>query len=373
MLVLASAGVVAQASPAPSDAADAKALKEQVLAKSDRALLPAIERRLQSHLASEVAWGGYLAQRYQLGTATKMLSSAIRRWQEREGIESRLVCMHLVDGLLGVHAKVPSDVLLGLLDDPLTREGATALMLRDPAAHREALLQTALQPAAIYDCARYAAAVALIQKQMREPKLARGLLNSVPTQLKLRVVDAKPKQRPVATSCLFTDQHGDPAIVQKPNFPPLVLMRLSRRNVPHGTVEILCSDIGDGAPISFLRIESANYQPSIDAGGPSYPKLFPADSVRLLKALTGVEVDLYVAREHRYVDAKTLLEEFGAMQQEHCAKLDGVVAGLRRRGWLSKQEMPGYRIVVEQSIVDDRGDTSEALPPTPELPAVGKR
>jgi hypothetical protein len=95
--------------------------------------------------------------------------------------------------------------------------------------------------------------------------------------------------------------------------------------------------------------------------------------LNLLNHMSG----LRIARQSHYhevdwSDAETFLKSYTTPRDNLRRQLDRAVAAMRRKGWLGSDTPADFRLVLKESVSDERRDTKVALPEIPPAPALGK-
>jgi len=338
------------------------------LRDTDRLVLAVVTGKLESTEAADVAWGGYLANRYRLEPARDALLGALERWREVEGMEARVVRLHLVDGLIGARVNVPAEPLEFLLQDVLTRQGAFALMARQPRPNKDAILRAAMAPAEAFDPMREHAARVVTHFGLRSPAYAKFLLGNLQARFAVEVVDAESESQSWNSAEGWGGEFVPPALKQMRGFPPLVRLDLGSRASATEVLTIGVPIHGDDR-LQISREEDVVYEKwELQRG-----KLEVAPDRRSLEGtlsrIVGSKVDSARYRRHEWVDAAGYLR-IAEERDTMVAELDAVLAELRTRRWLAPEDLPGYRIPIEVVIEDRRGDRST---PLPVLPAIAKQ
>lgn len=336
----------------------------------DAQLLPQIERRLEADSATQVAWGGYLAQRYRLRGASRALCAALDRWKDRDGLEARIVRLHLVDGLLGIDAKVPAEQVEFLLKDKLTRAAAFAVIAGDAAANLEGLVRIALEPAEYNEIVRRAAGRLLVARGLRSPALAKHVLDNLKFSYNVIVTDVRELWDTV-------EAEGPSGAVEytktKAGFPPLVRIELSGWNSAKGTMRSVVPGLSGKSPIVLTRKEHARYQPTELERGRMRPALPGGELLCLLNHMSGVHQHSHSHhKELFWTNEKDFLARYVPDRDQLRKRLDKVVVGLRKKKWLPSDYPDDYRIQLAEVVHDERSNKSVDLPKIPEAPARAK-
>lgn len=340
----------------------------QGVQECDALLLPAVEKRLASESAADVAWGGYLAQRYQLRGATRELVKALSVWQEKYGMKARFVRLHLADALVGIRAHVPSEQMDILLRDPLTRSCAFAILASDPLVNREALIELAMSRAPHGDMERSAAGRLLVAKDLASKKFGQHILDHLDYHLAVTVEDKVSEDNRWNSAIGVGGGGAPPKEIEAPTgFPPLVRLTLMRSSEDEDTMRLLVADqFGDSAVV-LTREEGVTYKRfQLTAG-----RKQAADSswayAKLVARIARVDLGSYERQTVRFDNAESYLKTMCDLRDERQVKLATIVRCMRRDGWLGKDQ-PGFDVPLEIGIDDQRGDKSVPLPELPDAP-----
>jgi len=330
----------------------------------DALLLPGVEKRLASERAADVAWGGYLAQRYRLRGAARPLVQALSVWQKQYGLKARFVRLHLADALVGIRAHVPGEQMEILLRDPLTRSCAFAILANDPLVNREALIELAMSRAPHGDMARSAAGRLLVAKKMASQKFGRHILDHLDYHLAVTVTDGASDDNQWNSAVGLGGT--PPKEIEAPEgFPPLVRLTLMRSGHDEDTVRLLVPDRFGDSPVVLTREEGVTYKRyQLTAGGKQ-----AADSswayAKLVGRIARVDLGSFESQTVQFDNAENYLKTITAARDERRAKLKKIVQRMRRDGWLAK-DGPGVEVPLEIGIDDQRGDKSVPLPVLPD-------
>ena len=338
----------------------------------DAQILKSVEERLAADSPQQVAWGGYLAQRYRLRGASRALCAALDRWKHQEGLEARMTRLHLLDGLLGIGARVPTEQVEFLLNDKMTRAATLAVMAQDAAANLEGLARLAMAPAEWNDMARKSAARLLVARGLRSTRLGWHVVDNIKCGYSVWLTDGNGVDSSESEAAggrmvkylLTKTQAG---------FPPLVRIDLtSSQNAEAMVKMVVPGRVGEG-PIYLTRQEKAVYRPIDMEFGRlrELPSVF--ERLNLLKQMSGVRnLQLNTFRELHWTDAATFLSSYTKERDEIRAQLDLAIRQMRKKGWLGNETRPDFRIPLSETIEDMRGETAVALPEIPAPAELGK-
>lgn len=336
----------------------------------DAQILKTVEEKLSADAPQEVAWGGYLAQRYRLQGASRPLRAALDRWKDREGLKARMTRLHLLDGLLGIAARVPSEQVEYLLDDKMTRAAAFAVMARDPRANLEGLERLALASAEGDDLARTAAARLLIARGLRSQKLGWRIVKTIECHYYVAVTDGAE----IDTLEPWADGRKVKYVLTKtqPGFPPLVRIDLSTSQDSEQMMKMIVPGRVGNSPIYLTRKEKAVYRPIDMEFGRKVEHPALHERWNLFEKMAGVPADRFLSRDFAWKDAKTYIDAYTKDRDGLRRRLDKAVVAMRKKGWLGKDDEPEFRIPLKESVQDLREDKSTELPEIPPPPALGK-
>lgn len=334
----------------------------------DELLIERVKQKLASEVAGDVAWGGYLAQRYRLKSADRALLEALGKWRDRDGIEARVVRLHLVDGLVGVRAQVAVEQVEFLLEDPLTRDAAFGLLVGKPIPNREAILRAAMAPAEEEDSVRQVAAEVIVACGLRSPEYAQFLLRHLKSELKVTVIDARSGVGGVewSTSWWISTDYLRRGLERRPGFPPIVRLGFGSQSGESDSIPVTWPP--GRSPFVISRSEHVTYEVNKLRRGAAVesPPAILVEST--LARMAGRGLAARQNLEHDFVDAATFTQAVLAARAAQVSDLDAFVISLREQCWLRPDDLPGYRIPLEVKVYDDRGDKTVPLPELPPFP-----
>jgi hypothetical protein len=336
----------------------------------DAQLLREVQAKLNSEAPVDVAWGGYLSQRYRLKGATADLCKALERWQGVDKMIARVVRLHLADGLLGSGGKVPAAQVATLLNDPLTRDAAFAIMAQSPRINREAILQLAIGPAERHDLARIAAGRLLITSNVPTPELGDYVLSQFQCKLTIRVrggeLDGIAWDTAVGLGGVGEEE---PHLRRRKGFPPLPQIKLNRSSGNKDTMRMIISDQFDDRAIVLTRKESTSYERSELEFG-MHAKLPQSELTHLVYGMSKVHGITRVSWQMiEWQDADSYLLGATEMRDALVAKLDKAVRSMRTSRWVGRRTKRDFRIPLDVRVQDERGDQATALPELPDVPS----
>mgnify|MGYP003640912098 FL=1 len=280
--------------------------------------------------------------------------------------------LHLLDGLLGIGARVPTEQVEFLLNDKMTRAATLAVMAQDAAANLEGLARLAMAPAEWNDMARKSAARLLVARGLRSTRLGWHVVDNIKCGYSVWLTDGNGVDSSESEAAggrmvkylLTKTQAG---------FPPLVRIELtSSQNAEAMVKMVVPGRVGEG-PIYLTRQEKAVYRPiDLEFGRlRELPSVF--ERLNLLKQMSGVRnLQLNTFRELHWTDAATFLSSYTRERDEIRAQLDLAIRQMRKKGWLGNDTRPDFRIPLSETIEDMRGETSVALPEIPAPAELGK-
>lgn len=335
-------------------------------------LLAEVEAKLISAAPMNVAWGGYLAQRYRIKGATTGLCKALGRWRDVDGIVARVVRLHLVDGLLGNGSKVPADQVAPLLKDALTRDAAFAIIAQNPRVNRETILQLALAPAKPGDVARIAAGRLLISSKLPTSELGDYTLRRFHCNITITMDDPNTAGRVLHVVDVFGDDRTPKKeLRRRTGFPPLPRIELHRSGSNKHTVRMIVPDDFKDPSIVLIRKENTSYNLADLEFGELEQHIPQPELMRLVQGMSRVRnFKQSLGQNLDWKDDDSFLKQVVEPRNEVAAKLDKVVDAMRRDGWLSSNMKRDFRIALKVNIHDYRGNQTK---PPPDLPAVPAR
>lgn len=330
-----------------------------------------IEQKLASEEPSDVAWGGYLVNRDQLRTASRALTEALQRWRTREGFDARCVRLHLVDGLVGIDARLPAEQVEFLLDDPLTCVAAFAVICNEPIVNQAAIANVAMSSSLPRAALRTAAAQFLVAHDVHAPGFAAFLLEQIRPRF-LAIVRAPGAEDDNGT---WNSAVGLGGRLRRPSegvlagFPPLV--RHSLAGGGEGTKVRLVSPAVGGLEADYLMRSEVSSFTRAEFDVPKGRAEFDGNVAEiLLRSIVPQQEDYFRVLVHEWRDAATYLAEVTAARDALRRDLDDLVLGLRERGWLERTELTDFRVPLEERFQDER--KRKELPALPELPSAGQ-
>lgn len=342
---------------------------QEPIASMDRELLPTVEERLASDSAADVAWGGYLAQRYRLRGATRAICEALARLRGRDELEARFTRLHLLDGLIGSGAKVPAEQVEHLLDDPLTRAAAFAVIATDPKANREALTRVAVAPAERGDLVRKAAGRMLVTRELQAPPLGELIVKHAEVHLRVTLRDDKTEE------CVHEGQVGLGGMVKRrprsgrlDGFPPLIRLRLTTSLLSDDIVALVVAERLGVPAVLLTRDEGVTYASTDLQRGELQAAPSNDELLLLLAATTRARPSQYTHLRITWQDADAFAKLYTTYRDGVSLELDAAVEELRQRGWLRRDALVGQRIALHEHLDDVRGDKSVPLPELPRRP-----
>ncbi len=340
--------------------------------EADALLLPLVEQHLASDTAADVAWGGQLVWQHRLQAARRPLLEAMEKWKGRDGIEARFVRLHLLDGMLGAAVKVPGERVEFLLDDPLTRPGALALIADDWRANAASLLKIAMTPAAQFDAVRLTAARLVAAHELKSATFTTHLLDGLQAEFVAHITDAGPPESQW-NSAVGLGGGNRPTVRLPAGFPAAVRHTISGddasgRSNGTTTERLLIDADGAGPTTTLLRTTKARYWPENLEPGERVDRLPDHQRWALLQVMATVTIPDSTFVEHSFQDAARYRTELTAARDAQRERLDEALKKLRRGGWLGRKDLVGYRIPLDVQIHDERSDKSTALPDLPPLP-----
>lgn len=101
---------------------------------------PRIRQQLASALPVDVAWGTRFVQMARAKEFAGDLQRALQHWRASDDPERTPVCLHLLDALVAIDARLPGHTLLDLVDDPECGAAAFTLLAREPQVNEPELL-----------------------------------------------------------------------------------------------------------------------------------------------------------------------------------------------------------------------------------------
>jgi len=326
-------------------------------------VLPRVKALLRSEQAKDVAWGAYLAGKYRLYQAGGGILRELSEWSEVEGEptdEHLIVQMHLLDGLLGVGRKAPPVVLSRLLEHPVTRDAAFAVMAQDPVAYAMDLVRIAKQPAHNADLVRRAAGQLLIHKRRGVRDLMLYALEELQIELSVTVQDASSDN--MWNSAVGLGGVPQPRMKTEDGFPPLVKLELTTNGSGERGDRVVVPAVKPLSAICLHRSERAVYRPyDFERFAPQER---PSRSLAMLwlNAAAGTRARSYPSLWLQWKDAKSYEADCRASFDEHRAELDQVIARLVNNKHLRKSDRDDCKIPLKVTVHDARGDKSTALP-----------
>ena len=99
-----------------------------------------IRQQLASALPADVAWGTRFVQMARAKEFAGDLQRALQHWRTSDDADRMKVCMHLLDALVAIDARLPGHMLLDLVDDRECGAAAFALLAREPNVNEPELL-----------------------------------------------------------------------------------------------------------------------------------------------------------------------------------------------------------------------------------------
>lgn len=344
------------------------AISQDPVRQLDAMLLPSVEAKLDSENGADVAWGGYLAQRYQLRGATRKLVTALGRWQEKHGLKARFVRLHLADALVAIRASVPGERMSILLRDPLTRSSAFAILANDPRVNHGALVDLATSRAPWGDTARRGAARLLVAKKQFSPKLGKHVLANLNCKLNVVIKDGAEDENQW-NSAVGLGGSPPKEIGAMPGFPPLVRLTAYASASADDTVRLLVPDRFGDEPFVLSRQEGVTYQQFQMRAGEKQDTDHASEYAKLVGAMTRVYFKSYETIDLDWAGKDDYVKKVTELRDTRRKNLDKAVSRMRRDGWLGKEDLSGFRIPLEIATNDLRADKSEALPELPPVPA----
>ncbi|MBL8753692.1 MAG: hypothetical protein JNK15_10355 [Planctomycetes bacterium] len=91
-----------------------------------------LRQDLASQKAIDVAWAAYHVRAEKHRQLVVPLQRALGAWRQAAGEESKVVCLHVLDALIALDAKVPAGELVDLVDDATCGTAAFVLLAREP-------------------------------------------------------------------------------------------------------------------------------------------------------------------------------------------------------------------------------------------------
>jgi len=348
----------------------APALAQDPTRAVEAQLLPMIERRLEADTAAQVSWAGYLAQRYRVRSASRALCAALDRWKDKDGLEARIARLHLVDGLLGIEARVPTEQVEFLLADRMTRAAALAVMAQDAPANLEGLVRLALAPAEYNEIARRAAARLLVARGLRSKALGKHVVDHLKFTYTASVTDVMEVWDTAEAEAPFIK----PKLTKTmPGYPPLVRIELSKWHNAEAMVKMIVPGRVGKEPIVLTRKEKAAYRPQDMRRGKFYPVMPSHELLNLCNHMSGVYIVKHsYYREISWTNAKDFLKSYVPDRDKLRRRMDKAVAGMRKRGWLGSDVPADFRLELVESVSDEREDATVALPEIPAPPQLGQ-
>jgi len=342
---------------------------QEPIAALDRELLPTVEERLASDSAADIAWGGYLAQRYRLRGATRAICEALARLRGRDELEARFARLHLLDGLIGSGVKVPAEQVEHLLDDPLTRAAAFAVIAADPKANREALTRIALAPAERDDLVRTAAGRLLVTRELYAPPLGELVAKHAEVHLRVLLRDDETME------CVHDGQVGLGVVVKRrprsgrlEGFPPLIRLRLTTSLLSEHTAALVVAGRLGVPAVLLTREEGVTYASTDLQRGELQATPSNDELLLLLAAMTRARPSQYSFLRITWEGPDAFAKLYTMFRNGVSLELDAAVDELRQRGWLRRDALVGQRIALHEHLDDVRGDKSVPLPELPPRP-----
>jgi hypothetical protein len=330
----------------------------------DDLLLPRVKELLKSDQAGDVAWGAYLAGKYRLYKAGGGILRELNEWAATgdELTDTQLVVqLHLLDGLLRVGRKAPPAVLARLLEHPLTRDAAFAVMAQDPVAYAMDLVRIAKQPASNRDLVRRAAGQLLIHKKRGVRDLVLYALEGAEITFTVTVEDGDPDN--VWNSAVgLGGGRKPPRLKTEPGFPPLVELDLTTRGSGEQGDRVVVPAVDPLPAIYLSRKEKAVYQAYQLEGYARQERPSLTVAMLWLNAAAGTDVGIYPSLFVQWKGAEQLEAETRAGFERRRAELDQLIERLGKRKHLSPRDVESARIPLKLKVFDARGDKSEKLP-----------
>lgn len=330
----------------------------------DQLLLPRVKELLRSEQAKDVCWGAYLAGKYRLYKAGGGILRELSEW-DATGDDLTdtdvVVQLHLLDGLLRVGRKAPPAVLARLMEHPLTRGAAFAVMAQDPVAYTMDLVRIVKEPASNHDMVRRGAGQLLIGKKRGVRDLLLYALEELEVTFTVTVSDGDPDNMWNSAVGLGGGR-ARPRIKTEPGFPPLVGLELTTRGSGEKGDRLVVPAQAPLRPIFLRRKEKVLYD-SMDLRGwakQERPSLSLA--MQWLNAAAGTDVNPYPTLYLEWKGSKQLEAESRAGYETRLAEFDGLIQRLGKRKHLRKSDLGDARIPLKVKLFDARGDKSKALP-----------
>lgn len=329
------------------------------IVEASGSLLQQVTTKLASAEAVDVATAAHTAQRLNVREAAPALRQALLRWRRESGFHARLVRMHLADALLQNGVDLPFAELDFLLQDALTRVPALLLLAQDVGAHRSDLAAVAM--AAPWDLASRMAVQLLVGQKIAVDGLAAWLLPHAECSIHVCVADGSMVTQWQAAVGLGG---GLEAMVQPPaGFPPMVRHELLTAWIP-GPADSreVCASAGLLPAVLHRRQAVASLSRAEQQPLPTGDKPQAWVALSCLSVMAGVERNPSVTLRVTFRDAAQVRAEVDRAEGELRASLAQLVAALRRRGWLQRDEMAGFKLPFRIAVTDERGDQTVPLP-----------
>ena len=324
----------------------------------EQALLPQVEELLDSDQPGQVAWGAFLAGKYRLRDAGGKILRELNEW-DGDSDEHRVVSLHLLDGLLRVGRLAPPAVLGRLLDDPLTRDAAFAVMAQDPAAYAMDLLRIAKEPAPTWDLARKGAGQLLISSKHNVRELMLYALEEMEVVLRVVVRDGDDSNQ--WNSAIGLGGARKVRLKTMLGFPPLLKLFLTTRGEVGRGDRLVVPAVGSLPAILLGREEGVVYRPYELQWSAKEQRPSRWLAMAWMNAAARLEVDGFPAVSVDWTDGEAFeavcRSRFDAVRGE----LDDLLEQLRKKRFLRKREAArGIPLKIE--IYDGRNDKTVSLP-----------
>lgn len=362
----------------------------------DGQLLETLLPKLASDEPRDVAWGAHLVGHYRLAGAEEALRTALRRFRDAQGEPARQVRLHLIDALLTLETKLPTDEFVFLLGDPLTRVPAFLCAALDVQGNAEVLVELASTGVGEYDLVPFAAGGLLVDEARLRNKpasFARHLLALARAELHVSVTDTKSDDHEwnavglgVVTKPHSQVQRGFPLL-------PYHALRLNRQDWSRPIKARLLRNGADAKDVIWCEQPDGTTSSLAEApGGRSHDwavfharklvRILPPDSsdtelplpvdrsvaTRWLERLAKHSLP---SRGHsldiQFSDVATLSKDLQRLHAEMQAYGNGLIEDLIEEGWLPKDEPATFVLPIDVTVSDSRGDQSIPLPSVDEL------